>query len=263
MITWILAISLLVWCFVNRLRKGGKVEGYPFGMPRRTVRALITLMVVSFPFHYIIRAITIPTTTIPAEMCNAVFILVAFYFEARKGGADRLKLIKEIKDPEKAKEDRLKEKFPLYFPKYTVRFLLAILLISIFLINIMGPNVPIETKNTIFEILTIIAFYFVGNIFRNFSISREKKKLKEEILKIEDYKSISKHVLYAKLAELKPTKSKSTWKNIFSIITFIAITSSLLLYTFDVDYTIPILITNISLRHGLLLLINVYYGFRD
>ena len=119
-------------------------------------------------------------------------------------------------------------------------------------------------NTTWFELIMVFfVINFVGNIFRTMSVSREKKKLKEEILKIEDYKSTSKHVLYAKLAELKPTKSKSTWKNIFSIITFIAITCSLILYTLDLDYIIPILITTISLRHGLLLIINVYYGFRD
>ena len=132
-----------------------------------------------------------------------------------------------------------------------------------YLFNILGPNVTIETSNTIFEILSIIALYFVGNIFRMIGTSREKKKLKAEILKIEDYKSMSKHVLYAKLAELKPDKKKSIWKNLFSIITFIAISTSLMLYTISLDYNLPLLFTSISLRHGLLLLINVYYGFRD
>ncbi|MHA1669121.1 MAG: hypothetical protein ACTSV5_00950 [Promethearchaeota archaeon] len=111
--------------------------------------------------------------------------------------------------------------------------------------------------------MTIIALYFVGNVFRTIRISREKKKLKKEILKIEDYQSMSKHVLYAKLVELKPGKSKNTWKNLFSIITFISITISLMLYTIGLDYYIFILITNISLRHILLLIINVYYGYRD
>ncbi|MHA1191543.1 MAG: hypothetical protein ACTSP9_04520 [Promethearchaeota archaeon] len=258
MITWILGILILIWCIVNRAREGGKIEGYPLGMPRGTVRALITLMIVAFPFNYLLIA-----STIPVEISNALFILVAFYFEARKSGADKLKLIREVKNPEKYKEELLNEKFPLYFPKYTVRILLAILLVSIYFINILGPNVAIETSNTIFEILTIIALYFIGNIFRTISVSREKKKLKKEILKIEDYKSMSKHVLYAKLAELKPGKSRNTWKNLFSIITFIAITTSLMLYTIPLDYTIPVLFTSISLRHGLLLIINVYYGFRD
>ena len=49
-------------------------------------------------------------------------------------------------------------------------------------------------------------------------------------------------------------------KNLFSIIVFIAVTSALLLFTFKIDFT---LIINVSLRRTLLLLINIYYGFRD
>lgn len=258
MITWILGTFILIWCIVKRAQKGGKVEGYPLGMPRGTVRAIMTLMIVAFPFNYLL----IPAT-IPVEISNALFILVAFYFEARKSGADKLRLIREVRNPEKYKEELLNEKFPLYFPQYTVRILLATILVSVYLINALGPNVLIESSNTIFEILTIIALYFIGNIFRTISVSREKEKLKKEILKIEDYQSMSKHVLYAKLVELKPGKSKNTWKNLFSIITFIAVTTSLMLYTIPLDYIIPILVWNISLRHGLLLLINVYYGFRE
>ncbi|MHA1497440.1 MAG: hypothetical protein ACTSRT_07805 [Promethearchaeota archaeon] len=81
MITWILGILILIWCIVKRVREGGKIEGYPLGMPRGTVRALITLMVVAFPFNYLLIS-----STIPVEISNALFILVAFYFEARKSG---------------------------------------------------------------------------------------------------------------------------------------------------------------------------------
>ncbi len=63
--------------------------------------------------------------------------------------------------------------------------------------------------------------------------------------------------------ELKHEKSRNTWKNVFSIVTFISVTISLMLYTLNLDFTIPIISWSISLRHGLLLLINVYYGFRE
>ena len=227
-------------------------------MPRGTVRAIITLMVVASPFNCLLFA-----STIPVEISNALFILVAFYFEARKSGADKLKVIREVRKPDKYKEKRLNEKFPLYFPQYTVRTLLAILLVTVYVFNLLGLNVSIESSNTIFEILTIITLYFIGNIFRTISVSREKEQLKKEILKIEDYQSLSKHVLYAKLMDLNLEKSRNAWKNLFSIITFIAITTSLMLYTLDLNLTIPIISWNISLRHVLLLLINVYYGFRE
>jgi len=258
MITWILSIFLFIWCIIKRVQKYGKVEGYPLGMPRGTVRAIITIMVVAFPFNYLIFA-----KTIPVEISNALFILVAFYFEARKSGADKLKVIREVRKPEKYREERLNEKFPLYFPLYTVRSLLAILLVAIYLINILGPNVSIESSNTIVEILTIIALYIIGNIFRTISVSREKEQIKKEILKIEDYQLMSKHVLYAKLMDLNLEKKRNTWRNSFSLITFIAVTASLMFYTLNLDVVIPIMSWNISLRYALLLLINLYYGFRE
>jgi len=227
-------------------------------MPRGTVRAIMTLMIVAFPFNYLLFVVTIPE-----EIFNALFILIAFYFEARKSGADKLKVIREVRKPEKYKGELLNEKFPLYFPKYSVRSLLAVILITVYFINLLGPNVSIESSNTIFEILTIIGLYFIGNIFRTISVSREKEQLKKETLKIEDYQTNSKHVIYAKLMELKHEKSRNTWRNFFSIVTFISVTISLMLYTFNLDFTIPIINWSISLRHGLLLLINVYYEFRE
>jgi len=91
MITWILGIFLLAYVFYKRFSKDGRVEGYPLGLPRGTVRAIITLMIVLFPFTYIIN-----DTQIPSEVINAIFILVAFYYEARKGEDDRLKIIADV-----------------------------------------------------------------------------------------------------------------------------------------------------------------------
>ena len=54
MITWILFGIFSVWCLINRFSEYGKVEGQPLGMPRGTVRAFITVMIVSFPFGYLI-----------------------------------------------------------------------------------------------------------------------------------------------------------------------------------------------------------------
>ncbi|MBY8989230.1 MAG: hypothetical protein KGD58_00620 [Candidatus Lokiarchaeota archaeon] len=50
MITWILLLILSIWILANRFSQNGKVAGYPLGMPRGTVRALITIMIVAFPF---------------------------------------------------------------------------------------------------------------------------------------------------------------------------------------------------------------------
>ena len=96
MITWIIGSFILVYVLYKRFSKDGRIEGYPLGMPRGTVRAIITLMIVLFPFTYIIW-----DTEIKSEIVYTVFILVAFYFEARKGEDNRLKIIAEIKNPEK------------------------------------------------------------------------------------------------------------------------------------------------------------------
>ena len=88
MITWILGGILFIWIIANRFSQYGKIEGEPLGMPRGTVRALITLMIVSFPIGYLLTGETIPSLII-----NTIFIVVAFYFEARRSDHERLKQI--------------------------------------------------------------------------------------------------------------------------------------------------------------------------
>ncbi|MEJ2294204.1 MAG: hypothetical protein P8Y23_05490 [Candidatus Lokiarchaeota archaeon] len=101
MITWILGTILVIFVLVRRFSKDGRVEGYPLGIPRGTVRAIITLMIVSFPFNYIPPFnFLLLETQIPAEVVNSIFILVVFYYEARKGEDSLLKFIQEIRKPE-------------------------------------------------------------------------------------------------------------------------------------------------------------------
>ena len=50
MISWILFAVFTVWILINRFGEGGNIEGEPLGMPRGTVRALMTIMLVAFPF---------------------------------------------------------------------------------------------------------------------------------------------------------------------------------------------------------------------
>ena len=118
MISWILGIILIIYVWIRRFSKGGRVEGFPLGMPRGTVRAIITLMIVAFPFNYISPFNFIfGETEIPAGIVNSIFILVAFYFEARKTEDTRLKLLKEIRKPLLAKEEKRKLRKPLYLPR--------------------------------------------------------------------------------------------------------------------------------------------------
>ena len=255
MITWILGIILLVYVLFKRFSKDGRVEGYPLGMPRGTIRAIITIMVVSFPFTYIFY-----NTQIPSEIVNTIFILVAFYFEARKGADSRLKIIGEIINPEKVFEEKRKAKKPLYLPRYTVRISLMIFLIVFYLIDLFIQNISLELTNTLIDILVIAILYFIGTFFRAIGQIFSKKKLKEQIEKISNYQELSKYDILEKLDEQKRGSINYIGRNLFSIVVFIAVTAALFLFTIDIDFT---LIFSVSLRRSLLLLINLYYGFRD
>lgn len=255
MITWILGAFLLVYVLVKRFSKDGRVEGYPLGMPRGTVRAIITLMIVLFPFNYIF-----DDTQIPSEIVNTIFILVAFYFEARKGEDNRLKWISEIKNLDKATEEKKKTIKPLYLPKFTVRLSLMLVLVIYYIIDLFVQNISLELTNTLIDILVIAILYFIGTFFRALVQIWSKKKLKEQIEAIPNYKELSKYDILEKISESKRGGITNVGKSIFSIVVFIAVTAALFLFTFDIY--IP-LIFNISLSRALLLLINLYYGFRD
>jgi len=255
MITWILGIALIIFVLIKRFGKDGRVEGYPLGMPRGTIRAIITIMVVSFPFTYIFY-----NAQIPSEVVNTIFILVAFYFEARKGQDNRLKIIEEIKNHEKVSEEKRKTKKPLYLPRYTVRISLMIFLIVFYLIDIFIQNISLELTNTLIDILVIAILYFIGTFFRAIGQIFSKKKLKERIGEISNYQELSKYDILEKIDEQKRGSINNIGRNLFSIIVFVAVTTALLLFTIDIDFT---LIFNVSLRRSLLLLINLYYGFRD
>ena len=255
MITWILGIILLVYVLYKRFSKDGRIEGYPLGMPRGTVRAIITLMIVLFPFTYIIWP-----SQIPSEVVNTIFILVAFYFEARKGEDNRLKFIAEIKNPEKAAEEKRQIIKPLYLPKYTVRISLMIILVIYYLIDLFVQHISLELTNTLIDILIIAILYFIGSFFRTIGQILYKKKLKERIEAIPNYKELSKYDILENLNESKHGGANNVFKSIFSIAVFIAVTTALFLFTVNIDFT---LIFNVSLRRALLLLINLYYGFRD
>lgn len=260
MITWIIAGLLTVWCLINRFSKDGRVEGQPLGMPRGTVRAFITLLIVTFPFSYLLVG-----EKIPGLITNAIFIVVAFYFETRKSSQDKLKeTVNEIKNPEEAKELGKRIKKPLYLPKYSVRILLMTFLVAIITINALGPMVPFETTNTLVDLLIIIILFVIGGFFRAIKNYREKGKLKEQIESIDDYKSRSNSEIIEKLGKQELSWWEQKGKTVLSLLTLAAIITSLLFFTFDYDFKLLSLpFYEFSFRETLLLLISVYYGFRD
>ena len=78
-------------------------------MPRGTVRAFITLTMVSFPFGYLLTG-----EVIPPLIVNPIFIVIIFYFEARTSTEEKLKqIVNEIKITDLKTLDLKEEKMPL------------------------------------------------------------------------------------------------------------------------------------------------------
>jgi hypothetical protein len=259
MITWILFAIFSVWILVNRFGEGGKVESEPLGMPRGTVRALITIMLVAFPFRYIIFG-----GEIPGLIINVIFIVVAFYFEARRTEREKLKqIVDEIKRPDIFVGDLKKEKKPLYLPKYSVRFLIVVILVIVQIL-IFLRGITFQVTNTLTDLLLIIGLFIIGAFFRSILKSRERKKIREKIANMDA--SLSDVQIIEKLILEEPSWWKRTGKNILSLIMLVVVIGALLCYTFNWDYPIfEIAVPQYSLTVVglLLLLVNVYYGFRD
>lgn len=260
MITWILGGILLVWILVNRFSQDGKIEGYPLGMPRGTVRALITLMIVTFPFGYLIYE-----QTIPSIIVNAIFIVVAFYFEARRSSREKLQqIVNEVKISEEVSISLKNEKFPLYLPKYTVRISLVIILVLIQTMIFIQPGLTFEATNTLADVLLIVIFFIIGAFFRSIIKSREKKEIKQKIGEMDA--NLSEVQIIEKLMLDEHSWWKTGGRSLLSIIMLVLITTALLFYTFNIDYTLlnlPQYGLILTLQGTFLLLVNVYYGIRD
>ena len=172
MISFILLAIFGIWVLINRFGEGGKVEGHPLGMPRGTVRGLSTILLVAFPFGYILS-----DKDIPSLIVNVIFVVVAFYFEARRSEHDKIKdIVEEMKRPDLLIQDSKKVKMPLYLPRYSVRIILISMLFITLLANYLGPRVDFEVTNTIFDLLIIVILFIIGASFRAILNSREKKK---------------------------------------------------------------------------------------
>ncbi|KKK45623.1 hypothetical protein LCGC14_0649870 [marine sediment metagenome] len=258
MITWILGGILIVWILFNRFSQDGKVKGEPLGMPRGTVRALITIMIVSFPLGYLITQ-----ETIPSLIVNAIFIVVAFYFEARRSSHEKLKqIVNEVKNSEHVSINLMDAKKPLYLPKYTVRFSLVVILVLIQVMIVIQPSIIFETTNSLADILLIVGFFIIGAFFRSVASSREKKKIKTQIENMDA--SLSDVDIIEKLMLNEQSWWRRKGKNVLSVAMLAAIITGLLFYTFDIDTMVfSSKYYTLTLQGMLLLFVNVYYGFRD
>jgi hypothetical protein len=257
-ISYILLAIFGTWVLINRFSKGGKVQGHPLGMPRGTVRALSTIMIVAFPLGYIM-----DNRAIPPLIVNIIFVVVAFYFEARRSEREEIKeIVEEMKGTDLIIEEPKKQKKPLYLPKYSVRILLVLLLAITLIVNYLGPHVPFQVTNTIFDLLIIILLFMIGAIFRSIANSRERNRLKEKIANMDA--SLTELEIVEKLILEEDSWWKRKGRNIISIVMFIFVLIALISFSFGWTLTIIDLPDYSLTLNGLfLLLINAYYGFRD
>ncbi|MBN1216816.1 MAG: hypothetical protein JXA99_15420 [Candidatus Lokiarchaeota archaeon] len=259
MINWIIFSIFLIWIIFKRLSKEGKIEDLPLGLPRGTVRGLITILVVAFTLNYLITK-----EEIPGIILNAVFILIAFYFEARKSTSEELeRIIKEIKEPTEIIEEEKQIKYPLYLPKYSVRILLLSIVLIFVLINYYGPNLLFESRNTLLDVLVIITLFIIGLLIRAVKNYRKNKTIKEKIRNMKDFQKLSNIEIIENLLKEKSSWWQKTGQSILSIFMLGSIIIALTLYTFNIDARVDVFILSIQIREVLLLLINIYYGFRD
>jgi len=258
MISFILLLIFGAWVLINRFSQGGKIEGHPLGMPRGTVRALSTIMIVAFPFGYLLKH-----DAIPSLIVNVIFVVVAFYFEARRSEHEKLKeIVDEMRKPDIIIQEKKQQKFPLYLPKYSVRILLVLILSITLIVNYFGEPVPFEVTNTIFDLLIIIILFIIGASFRSIVNSREKKKIKDKIPNMDA--SLTEVEIIEKLMLEGTSWWKRKGRNMLSTIMFIIVVISLICFTYEWDIIIFELIDyQLTVVGLLLLLINAYYGFRD
>ncbi|MHA1371908.1 MAG: hypothetical protein ACTSRA_19590 [Promethearchaeota archaeon] len=264
MLTYILSGVMLIYCAVRRLLPNGRVVGVPMGMPRNTIRAIVTVLILSIPLDFLLR-----NKEVPDLVVNSMFTLIAFYFQSRKGSDDRTdRIINELisirATPVKTNGNDKEILYPLYLPKYWVRGILVILVLVTFLYNLAGPNISFMTVNTMYDLLSIILFFFVGLAFRTLTSRREKQKIHATITKLREAGQMSDFEILETLITQPSSPSKRRLKSLLSLLILIAFFISMALYSMDLDFVFFRFVTyEISARNVLFLVINAYYGYRD
>jgi len=266
MITWILAIFLLLWLVAERVFKKKKIIGVPLGLPEGSIRACIALLVVTFPLNQLIMyEIFNPLfpITIQEWFVNTLFVVVAFYFEARAYEKTIRQLLKEVKDPAKYKKTRTE--LPLYWPRFTVRIsLFLFLILTVILVGagmFSGTLEFVSTSSVLIELIFIVFFFIVGLLIRRMQQGQMKRKIRKRLAKHE-----GSHEELVEVLEKKERKNGRITEAILAIIMVGVLVMVLIFYTIDWNYNlffIPLINVQVSLRMGMVLLLNLYFGYRQ
>ena len=143
-----------------------------------------------------------------------------------------------------------------------MRFSLVAILVLIQITIFLSPSISFQLTNTLADVLLIVALFMIGAFFRSIVNAREKKKIKVQVADMDA--SLSDVEVIEKLMLLEPSWWKTKGKNIISVFMLTVVVIALLCYSFKWDYAIfssPYY--NLTIVGVLLLLVNVYYGFRD
>jgi hypothetical protein len=164
MLSWILLIILTVWMLRQRVGQGKVDPTTGLGMPEGTIRAWLAIVIVSMPFTFFWR-----NEPVPSLVASMVFATIAFYFGKRIEKSSVQEAVMKISE-ERKKLSR--DVLPLYLPKYTVRAILVLLVVLLF-INTYFVISPLPAMtNTFIDFLAIIGTYVIGMLGRAIEVSR-------------------------------------------------------------------------------------------
>ncbi|MBN2153070.1 MAG: hypothetical protein JW839_16580 [Candidatus Lokiarchaeota archaeon] len=251
MLSWILLVLISLWLLRQRVGKEKIFPDLPLGMPEGTVRALLAIVVVSFPFTFFWRGVSVPSI-----VANLVFVVIAFYFEKRSQKSTVKEAAMEISE-ERKKVTR--DQLPLYLPKYTVRTILVALVVALFVNSYLVAS-PLPTAiNTFIDILAMVGSFVFGMLGRSIEVSMAKRKIRKRKEKT------GETLQQAAQALEKEDKLRNARLGSFvSYVVCSALILSLFFFTFDIRLDIFLVEgVSIPIREALFMSVNVYFGFRQ
>jgi hypothetical protein len=194
---------------------------------------------------------------------NTLFVTVAFYFEARAFEKPIAKLLKEVEDPAKYKQTR--NDMPLYWPRFTVRITLFSLLILTTVLanaNVFTGDLEFESiTTTITELIFIVLFFIIGLIIRRIHQRQLKRKIRRRLKSHEGTREELIEIL-----EEKERKSGRITEGLLAFLMLGVLLTVLVFYTTGFtgpSLAIGFLGVSLNIRVGLVLLLNLYFGYRQ
>jgi len=236
-----------------RMRVGqGKVNpNTGLGMPEGTIRAWLAIVIVSMPFTFFWRS-----EPVPSMVVSMVFATIAFYFGKRIEKSSVQEAVMQISEGRKKIS---KDELPLYLPKYSVRAILVLLVVALFINSYFMPSPLPAIINTFIDILAIVGSYVLGMLGRAIEVSAAKHK----ILVWMNKKGQSLQQATQELGPALRVKTKKIGAAAACLVCA-ALVIAMVMYTFNLSIGIPIVAgLSIPLREAIFMYVNAYFGFRQ